>query len=434
MSCYFAKLSCVSFPTKVREDQPIGIVIHYLTEDFSTVVNNQLLQIVQLANYDTAVGYHYVISHTGVVVELMNPLTQVPNLHEYTNDTWSEQPGSGAGATDPDEVVIHIALTNISLPCDSLTNQQNLQLVRVLCCLITAFSTTISPDEASIILPFVIDGDQTDYYDGSSLPENLFDDVATCLGGGGVDLGEDEVSNCCTENTALIVALTERTDILEESLATAEETIVDLVAQVEVLYEWKAEAIATLAAMQTSVEAMQEQADDSATYLASIKSCLDVVCPNVMPCGVVEYAITQIVNYQAVNPGINRRINFTEKISDLIPGVVRVGPLWKANLNGGTYTVLVTARLTSAAYATGNKVWLEMVLCGVRTRFAEIVLEAGAQTVTIDSNVDMYGDWGGTIVIESACPDFHIEIGTDSVASGVKALENASIVITPVLQ
>lgn len=428
MSCYFAKLSCVSFPTEVRAGQPIGIVIHYLSEDFSTVVNNQLLQTTQLANYDTAVGYHYVISHTGVVVELIAPLVQVPNLHAYTDHTWSEKPASGVGATDPDEITIHIALTNITLPCQSLTNQQNLNLVRVLCCLIEAFNTTISADEGSIILPYVIDGDQTDYYDGSALPEDLFTDIAACLSGDGE--GDDEEEN---ENSELITALTARVVTLEEDLEAAQTAITALEGQVEDLEEWQETISATVATLQTNMEAALEQVDDNATYLGSIKSCLDEVCPNVVSCGVVEYVLTQAGSYQLVNPNVNRRINFAEKVSDLIPPVVRVGPLWKANLNGGNYTLFVSARLSSAAYPAGAKVWLEMVLCSERTRIAEITLNAGTQTVELDTDDEAYDGFDGTLTIESACPDFHIEIGTDSVASGVKTMENASIVITPVI-
>lgn len=431
--CTFAELNCVLFPKRTRPGQPLAIVIHYLADDFTTVINNQIIQTPQTANYNTAVGYHYVIGDTGISTKLAEPLFQLPNLHAYSTPTWAGKPSSGNGATDPDEIVIHVALANITLPCDSYTLAQYNELVRLLCCLIAQFHTTISPDANHVLLPPGIDASQTDYYDDSEIPSQLFTDVSTCLGGGDIPLDEEEISNCCTDNAALITALAARVTTAETALATAITDIDTLQGQVADLLDWKDVIQAQVNTQQTVVDGVDAQTDNNSTYLASIKACLDLVCPTVSACAVIEYAYASSLHNQIIVPNVNRIVNFAAKISDQNPAVVRAGPLWKANLQAGVYNIVVAARFTSALWAAGNKVWLELVACGVRTRIAEVTLTAGTQVVTISSETNAYSPWDGQYEIESACPDFHIEIGTNSVSTGSKTVDNASIVITPTL-
>lgn len=438
-SCYFAKVSCAGFPTRTRPDQPIAIVIHYLSADYTTVMNSQIIQTAQTAQWDTAQGYHYVISDTGITIELVNPTLQIPNLHEYTNPTWTEQPEDGAGETDPDEVVIHVALTNIQLPCNSYTQAQERELIRLLCCLVEAFNSTISVTSNHIFLPPAIDAEQTDYYDGSSIPDELLTDVSACLSGDIVFPGDNPATASCCDT------ITEAQEELAERVTTAEGKITDLEDEVEALTErvveleqWQATVAPGLAESLAKYDALVLQVQGLQQYLASIQPCLDTVCPANLSCGVIEYSLSQAQDFQAVNPNINRWVNFPDKISDLSPATVRAGALWTANLPAGNYGIVVTARLSSSDYVNGEKVWLELVYCNQRIRIAEKTLTTGAQVVNIDSDTDKTTAWDDEdqeITIASPCADFHIEIGTDSISSipAYKTLENASIVITPII-
>lgn len=431
-SCYFPSLDNSSFPTKTRPGSPTVIVIHYTALDYSTVINRQLTTSSRSTDYNDATGYHYVISGSGLIVEMIPSLVQVPNLHSYNDETWANKPSSGNGATNPDEIAIHVILCNMALPSTEIGTTQYLSLVRLLCCLVSAYDTTISPDSGRIILPNEIDIDLTDDYDGTSLPEDLFTDISTCVSGGVGSGGGSGSASCCADNEDLIVALTGRVTELEGNVETLTSDLATLETLVGTIDAWKTATTATLATVQTQVASVSEQVDDNAEYLGSIKSCLDTVCPNVMPCGEIAYGLAVPENHQLVIPNINRRINFAEEISDLIPKAVRVGPLWRANLNQGNYTLEVTAQLASAAYAAGKKVWLELVYCQDTVRIAEVTLNAGTQIVNISSDSNAYGDWNGSLAIITTCSDFHIEIGTDD-ATGTKTLGNASIVISPVI-
>jgi hypothetical protein len=400
-------------------------------------MNQQIVQTPQTANYNTAVGYHYLVSNTGIAIRLANPLEQIPNLHSYNQESWEGKPGSGAGATDPDEIAIHIALTNIQLPCNTLTQAQQRELVRVLCCVIAAFNSTLEADPDHIILPDDIDISKADYYDGSVLPESLFAQTGECLNGNVPTLfTEEEAENCCEDNSTAITTLEETVETLQDNVNQLVTDLAEATAKIAALESWEEQVSPLIEATSTQYTSLTGQVQSIRIFLASIKSCLDSVCPANVNCGIIEYSLSQVGDAQVVVPNYDRHINFPDKISDLNPLSVTIGPLWSANLPAGTYEVVVTARLSNASYANGNKVWLHLVQCGVKTKIAEVVLSAGAQTVEIDSsdNGDMTEEWGDEdqkILITTPCPDLHIEIGTDT-ASG-KVLENASITFTPML-
>lgn len=436
--CNFGQPDCTAFPTKTRPTaSPLAVVIHLLADDFTTVMNNQIIQTVQTVNYNTAVGYHYLVSNTGIAIKLVNPLEQVPNLHNYNEPAWEGVPESGAGSTDPDEIVVHVALTNISLPCNTLTQAQQRELVRVLCCVVAAFNSTLEADDSHIFLPDVLDISQADYYDGSSLPESLFSQTGECLNGNVPSLftALDE-ENCCTENSEAIEALQETVETLQGNVSDLVTNLATAIARIGELEEWQESAAPIIETVGTKYDALSGELQSIRIFLASIKACLDEVCPAVDNCGVIEYSLSQVGDAQVVIPVYDRHINFPDKISDRNPAIVKTGPLWSADLPAGTFGVVVTARLASSSYANGNKVWLTLVECGIKTKIAELTLSGGAQTVELDSSneAQMTEDWEESdqrILITTPCPDFHIEIGTDA-ASG-KVLENASITITPIL-
>lgn len=436
IGCNFAEIDCVGFPSRARTGEPIAIVIHYLADDYTTVRDSQIVQTVQTANFDTAIGYHYLISDLGISTRLANPTLWIPNLHEYTSPTWSEIPDEGdPGHDNPDEVVIHIALTNISLPCNSYTDAQALELVRLLCCLKQAFNSTIDLDADHIFLPPILDVNQTDYYDGSELEDSIIADAIECINTGNVGSLLDQIinPNCCDDNETAIAALDTRIDTLETTATTLTAAVAALDARLDIVEAWQATNQDMIDLLSTQYPGITEELQSIREFLATVKTCIDEVCPNNSYCGIIQYSLTQVGNFQRIFSNINKIVNFAEKIVDLNPAAVRIGPLWRVNLLAGTYQFVVSARLSEAEYAEGDKVWLNLVSCGVRTKIAEITLEAGSDTVEISTTNNLFDNWDNNVVFSAPCSDTHIEIGTDSeVTPGYKTLEYANIVITPV--
>lgn len=439
LGCSIPKLSCTRFPTQVRTVEPRVIVLHFLPDDYLTIANSQYTVGVGATQYATATGYHYVVSEQGYILELIEPTIQVPHFHQYTAPSWTGKPSTGAGSTDPDEIAIHIALSEIALPCNTLSIPQGRELARLLCCLCEAFNATLIPDNLHIILANEIDANRVQYI-GSSLPSTMLSSVQTCLNGGvpapyngSNNLFQDP--NCCVVNANNLAtlqtafdALVPRVTAVEAGLAALQTALTTLTGRVDTI-----EPIVNL--LNTEYDGLVRSNDAISIYLKSIESCLGCLCPSDLDVGTIEYVLNLAQDQQRVDPNVNRWINFPNKISDLRPEAVRVGSLWTVDLPSGNYQMVVTARLSSSDYCNGCKVWIDMVRCGVKTRIAEKTLTAGIQVVSIGSDTDAFGAWAGTLSTSNVCTDMHFEIGTDSETAipRHKILENASVKIVPTL-
>lgn len=404
LNCTFRQVPCNLFPVLEGRAQitPAIIVLHYLHDTMDAVAIAQATTSKRLSKGKFVEGYHFLVDVTGFSAQLVDMEDSVPNLYQILNPTI---PLPVTGATGVDSALFHIGLTGMDLPCQTFTEAQYWELVRVICCITNNYPDII-PSATTVVLPTAINASQTnlEYYDESFIPDTLYADAIACVSreaalpfvnypfpqdtgtGATATTGCNEVlTECCETNTADIVLLKQRLTVLEALVATLNDGVQTALA---------------------NYQALVDQVKATNTYLASIKTCLACLCPADVAEGAIEYILQGVAQYQTVLPNINRWINFASKVTDLTPEIVQAGPLWTIDLPGGTHAAEVEVKFSSAEYCAGCKVWLEMVQCGVRTRITEQTLTSGLQSVTIT--------WSGDITITTPCPDLHFEVGTDS--------------------
>ncbi len=425
MNCNFERLICNHFPITVGRPcgDPVGIVIHIDKRDALSIATEQATQSKWLLRGMTATGYHFVVEGSGHVLQLQNITDTVPNLHYAWMPavTWLPYDPLSNPNPNPDPYVIHIVLASRPDSCDGMTSEQYDALVQIICCIRETYpnlplTNIVTPDEINRdpSSPYLM------LYEDFTIPPVLAIDAASCEVLGGVpcggevaDCGHDggsggggsvgAVPACCDANAAAIAGL-------QLQINSLTGLVVGLIPVIN--------AAAPLA------QAAYDEVQSIRLYLASIQSCLECLCPADLAKGVIEYRLQAAGDALIVTPVVNRWINFADKITDLVPERVTPGPLWTANLDGGTHNAEVSVRYAPSDYCTGCKVWLDIVQCGVRTRLAELVLTAGIQPVTIS--------WNGAITITTPCPDLHFETGTDSTLGtpSYKVVEYASFKVT----
>lgn len=428
-NCNFEKIICSDFPVTPGRivGDPIGIVVECSPDDADTMLLTQASTDKRLVRNSRISGFHFIIALNGNIFQLANVADTVPNLyHAYIPAvSWIPYDPLLDPHHNPDPYCIYIGLAS-QVSCSGMSEEQYQSLVRICCCIQIAYPL-FDMDAAHVVSPDKINADPfgpyLDVYQNFEIPSTLFADVDDCLnsrgkfkevsivngecveGIGGIGVGMDPniPPDCCIDNAAAIVVLQAQIDALKL-------TVEGLVTEVN----------ATLPLAQAAYEETQSIRQ----YLASIADCLKCLCPADLNEGVIEYRLQAATDALVVSPNVNRWLNFPEKISDLVPERVHVGPLWTVDLDGGTHDAEVTVRYAAAEYCAGCKVWIDMVQCGVRTRIQENVLTAGVQVVTIT--------WTGSLIITTPCPDLHFETGTDSTlgSPSYKVVEYASFKVT----
>lgn len=428
MSCNFQRLECNKFPITVGRPcgDPVGIVLHINERDSVSIAADQANQSKELLKNIPAMGYHFTIESSGHVIQLQNITDTVPNLHYAWLPAVSWLPFNALSNPNPnpDPYVIHIVLASYPPECDGMTVQQYDALVQIICCIRETYPNL---PLANIVTPDLINRDPSASYlapyEDFTIPSTLAIDAASCTGFGGVPCNAGETASnecggsssgsggtgmpavpaCCVANAAAISGL-------QLQINNLTGLIVGLIPVIN--------ASAPLA------QAAYDEVQSIRQYLASVQACLECLCPADIARGVIEYRLQAETDALVVTPVVNRWINFPTKITDLVPERVQTGPLWTANLDGGTFNAEVSVRYAPADYCAGCKVWLDIVQCGVRTRLTEIVLTGGVQPVTVA--------WNGAITITTPCPDLHFETGTDSTLGipSYKVVEYASFKVT----
>lgn len=425
MSCNFEELLCNQFPITVGRPagDPVGIVIHITDRDAINIASTQAITSKWLVRNQLAAGYHFVVEYDGNVIQLQHITDVVPNLHHAWIPTvdWLPYHPANNPNPNPDPYVVHVALASIAKGCTGMTEAQYLALQQIICCILETYPNL---PLTNIVTPDEINRDPSEpyllAYEDFSIPSTLvIDTTRRCasLGGGSSTSGCDEGSGdggagvngippvpaCCDANTAAIAGLQ---------------------LQINNLTGLVLGLIPTINTSAPLAQAAYDEVQSMRLYLESVKHCLDCLCPADVAKGVIEYRLQAVGDAQVVTPNVNRWINFASKITDLVPERVMTGPLWTANLDGGTHNAEVSVRYAPADYCAGCKVWLDIVQCGVRTRVAELTLTGGVQPVTIS--------WNGAITITTPCPDLHFETGTDSTLGtpSYKVVEYASFKVT----
>lgn len=425
MSCDFEQLLCNQFPITVGRPvgDPVGIVVHVTDKDAINIASTQAITSKWLVRNQPAAGYHFVVEYNGNVIQLQHVTDVVPNLRYAWIPTvdWLPYHPTNNPNPDPDPYVVHIALASVAKGCTGMTEAQYIALQQIICCILETYpnlplTNVVTPDEINRdpSEPYLL------AYEDFSIPSTLaIDTTRRCasLGGGSSTSGCGEGSGdsgsgvigmpltpaCCDANTAAIAGLQ---------------------LQINNLTGLVLGLIPVINSCAPMAQAAYDEVQSIRIYLESVKNCLDCLCPADVAKGVIEYHLQAANDAQVVTPNVNRWINFASKVTDLVPERVMVGPLWTANLDGGTHNAEVLVQYMPADYCAGCKVWLDLVQCGVRTRVAEITLTGGVQPVTIT--------WNGAITITTPCPDLHFETGTDSTLGtpSYKVVEYASFKVT----
>lgn len=426
MTCDFERLICNQFPITVGRPcgDPIGIVIHKSNIDAISIAANQAITSKWLVKNQPAAGYHFVVESDGNIVQLQNITDTVPNLHFawIPSVTWLPYDPLNNPNPDPDPYVIHISLASIADSCGEMTPEQYAALLQIICCVLLTYPNL---PLTNIVTPDMINRDPAapylSAYEDFTIPSTLAVDAtqhcasfgggsssADCGSGSGSSGGDGAVGMpaipaCCEANTAAIAGLQVQINNLTAVIAGL---------------------ITTINNCAPLAQAAYDETQSIRIYLGSIQDCLACLCPADVAKGVIEYHLQAANDALAVTPNVNRWINFASKLTDLVPERVQVGPLWTANLDGGTHNAEVLVQYMPADYCAGCKVWLDLVQCGVKTRVAELTLTAGIQPVTIT--------WNGAITITTPCPDLHFETGTDSTLGipSYKVVEYATFKVT----
>jgi hypothetical protein len=420
LNCNFSKIICSSFPRTVGRPAEgiLGIVIEWITEEALNAATAQAT--VASSTFQNIRGFHYYIGNLGNVYETESIQNSIPNLYFSYHPSINYLPGYDSNTNpnvNPDPYFIYIALCSVNALSPAITDAQYNALVNLICCINQAYniavdaSHIITPDDLNYSIENVRD------YRDFILPASLFADAseAGCTlrasipesgSGGSSSPGTviPPIPACCDDNAADIIALSNQVNslsLLVTSLINSVNSAVPL------------------------AQAAYDQAKETAIYLAGLRHCFDCLCPSDLSHGRIEYQLVNENDRLAVLPNVNRWINFPTKITDLIPERVQTGPLWTVQLDQGTYPAEVNLRFSPSDYCVGCKVWLDVVICGVKTRIAQqVILTAGVQVVNLN--------WSGSLIIPvSGCNDIHFETSTNTTLGtpAYKILECATVKI-----
>ena len=218
LNCNFHPIPCNLFPvTEGRSGiEPIIIVLHYLSDTMDAVALNQATTSKRLAKGKRVQGYTYLVDVTGFSAQLQDLEDTVPNLYTLLNPTTTLLDSAVTGI---DAYLIHIGLTGMNLPCETFTEAQYWELVRLICCITNTYPGLV-PTPETVLLPTAIHLTEKsqEHYDECSIPETLYADAIACvdrtaatpfvnypfpqdLGGAGATTNpcNEALTQCCTD-------------------------------------------------------------------------------------------------------------------------------------------------------------------------------------------------------------------------------------------
>ena len=286
-------------------------------------------------------------------------------------------------------------------------------LVTLLCCIAT---------DLGISLPIISAGDLQTNRPELELNPTLQTQVDACFASGGFvnppnifDLQQDiiELQACCLENSSDIIAIQELDIVQNGRLLALEQRTTVLEESVQELYD----IVQPLPALIEIVQQLQNQVNDILTRC----------CP--------QQTETECFHYQLLpgdemllTPNQPIWLNLPTKIEDreepnCTTGckgpIVTPGALWRANLCDCTWSLEATVRFRLASWCPGKKAEMFLIACGKKYLLASYTIpNQGLQSVTLH----------GTFLLPTppCCKDVHLLIGTnDDTITTAKVVEFA---------
>lgn len=438
--------------------KPIGIVLHLDPRNHSDIISDIAAQTTNQIKSPEVVAYHYVVDvGSDLIMETLSPIQVARNLREW----YGSSIYPNGSLPNPDDLYVHVGISGIAT-CNGLASRFFFEnILRLVCCLQNSFTwsaanptiwswqvdtrrynESLNDNAADIVANLtaaigardcnaILQGDymwEASALAGTAEGQRNFN--AECFTCDDAHTGGGEPACTLAQACAQIDGLASSLNTLAQQVSMLTSNQAIIFGKLASLEAWKLTVDPELQTALAEYGAVRGEVDNIRGYLAAIKPCIECLCPTVVTTGIIEYQIPGDAcasnnPFYKITPNISRHINFSVRVTDLQPFAVEPGPLWVANLPGGTWTTDVEVKIAPAEYCEGCTVWLDLIHCGQRTRVAVKTLSSGLQPVTIN--------WSGDITVLAQCHDLHFEVGTDSTLGtpAWKCIESGYVRFTP---